>query len=82
MEWRKQREARRLIILFYFRSLSSILLVQNKKWSPDLIGIFTEEKLIEIYDDQAKRFQTGRYKKRKVVGADIIADIVKVYSSC
>ncbi|KAG2206797.1 hypothetical protein INT45_005492, partial [Circinella minor] len=62
-------------------SLSSILLVQNKKWSPDLIGIFTEEKLIEIYDDQAKRFQTGRYKKRKVVGADIIADIVKDINS-
>ncbi|KAI8888191.1 hypothetical protein K501DRAFT_330002 [Backusella circina FSU 941] len=56
---------------------SSIFLIQREKWHPDLIGVFTEEKLKDIFDDQCKRFNIRKYIRTCINNTDTITSLIK-----
>ncbi|KAI7850129.1 hypothetical protein BDC45DRAFT_519070 [Circinella umbellata] len=58
-------------------ALSSIFLIQREKCHPDLIGVFTEEKLKDIFNDQCKRFKTRKYNHTSIRNVDQITSIIK-----
>ncbi|KAI7891587.1 uncharacterized protein EV154DRAFT_481019 [Mucor mucedo] len=48
-----------------------------KKCHPDLIAVFTEEKLKDIFDDQCKRFSIRKYNRTCINNIDSITSLIK-----